>query len=353
MSVGRALTVAVLTATGVCAQSAILGVDPTVGPVASTIVVFGSVQRASVTDRTPLPIDLAIAVDCHHGYLHDGGGVSLSGQFRFTLTPDPASIAAGDICSVEAKAFGYESTIARFPIRSTTGMVEVGVLSVQRNASGDARDRNKERAAMTVSATSLQAPPEAVKLFDHGSRLLKEGKFAASAKDFEGAVKVYANYAESWLNLGRARVSLNALAPARDAFLRAAELDPQLAGPPEELGLLAVRQGDAVSAAKYLDESLHLDPVGSFRACYSDAIVNLMLKRYEVAENSARSALRFGDTGAQSRVNYVLGMTLLARSNNAEAKQHLMRYLELVPQAPERDQVLRELSRLEQISLGK
>jgi hypothetical protein len=45
----------------------------------------------------------------------------------------------------------------------------------------------------------------------------------------------------------------------------------------------------------------------------------------------------------------VLGMTLLARSNNAEAKQHLTRYLELVPQAPERDQVLKELNRLEQL----
>lgn len=319
------------------------------GVVASTIVVFGSVQRSAVADPTPLPSDLNIAVDCHHGNLHDGGRVSLAGQFRFTLTPDPASIAAGDICSVEAKAFGYESTIARFPIRSTTGMVEIGTLTIERNASGDAQEQNQQHDAMTVSATSLQAPPDAVRLFEKGTRLLKQGKFAAAAKDFEGAVKVYANYAESWLNLGRARVSLNAIGPGREAFLHAAELDPQLPGPPEELGLLAVRQGDLVSAAKYLDDSLRLDPVGSFRACYSDAVVNLMLKRYGAAESAARGALRFGDSGAQARVNYVLGMTLLARNNNAEAKQHLMRYLELVPQAPERDQVLKELKRLEEI----
>jgi len=345
----RAVSVALLTAAGACAQSAILGVDPTVGPVAATLVVFGTVQWAAVTDRTALPSDLAITVDCHHGNLHDGGGVSLGGQFRFTMTPDPAAIQSGDICAVEAKAFGYESTIARFPIRSTTGMVELGILTIARNARGNAQEQNRERTAMTVSATSLQAPPDAVKLFGQGTRLLQAGKFAAAAKDFEGAIKIYANYAESWLNLGRARMSLNAIGPARDAFLRAAQLDPQLAGPPEELGLLAVRQNDLVLAAKYLDESLRLDPVGSFRACYSDAIVNLMLKRYGVAESAARAALRFGDSGPQARVNYVLGMTLLAGNNNAEAKQRLTRYLDLVPQAPERDQVLKELSRLEQL----
>jgi Flp pilus assembly protein TadD len=349
----RAVSVALLTAAGACAQSAILGVEPTAGPGAATIVVFGTVQWASATDRTALPSDLAIAVDCHHGNLHDGGGVSLAGQFRFTMTPDPAAIQAGNICAVEAKAFGYDSTIARFPIRSTTGMVELGILTIARNASGNAQAQNKERTAMTVSATSLQAPPDAVKLYEQGTRLLREGKFVGAAKDFEGAIKVYASYAESWLNLGRARVNMNAPGPARDAFLRAAQLDPQLAGPSEELGLLAVRQNDVVLAAKYLDESLRLDPVGSFRACYSDAIVNLMLKRDDVAEGAARAALRFGDSGPQARVNYVLGMTLLARSNNVEAKQHLTRYLELVPQAPERDQVLKELNRLEQLSASR
>jgi hypothetical protein len=74
-----------------------------------------------------------------------------------------------------------------------------------------------------------------------------------------------------------------------------------------------------------------------------------MLKRYDVAETSARAALSFGESGTETRADYVLRMTLLARSNNAEAEQHLLRYLELVPKAPEGDQVLRELCRLEEI----
>lgn len=349
----RLLSAALLTVNASFAQSPILGVDPGSGPVASQFVVSGIVLMAAPSEDVPLPSDLRISVDCHHGEMYDGGSTTLSGGFNFTMKADPGSLNAGDICTLEAKAFGYDSTTARFPIRQPTGIVNVGTVEIHRNVSGDALARNKEHAAKTVSATSLKAPPSAVKLFDRGSRSLQQGKFADAAKDFESAVKIYPDYAESWLNLGRARAGLGSPGIARDAFLRAAELDPQMAGPPEELGLLAAGQNDLLGAAKYLDESLRLDPDGSYRACYSDAVVNMMLKRYDVAERSARAALRFGDTGPQARVNFVLGMALLARGNNAEAKERLLRYLQLTPKAPERDQIMKELSRLEQLDAGK
>lgn len=351
-NLSRPLYLMALTAAAACAQSNMQATDANLAGVATTIIVSGTVQRDNPDDETPLPSDLRIAVECH-GDSSDGGGTTQSGHFRFTLTPGLLALQADTICTIEAKSFGYQSTIGKFPVRSSTGIVNLDALTIHRNPSGDAQDQNKERTSRTVSATSLKAPPNAVKLFDHGSRSLQQGKFADAAKDFTAAIKIYPEYAESWLNLGRAQVSLESLGPGRDAFVRAAELDPQMAGPPEELGLLAARQNDLVSAARYLDESLRLDPGSSYRACYSDAIVNLMLKRYDVAERSARAALGFGEAGAQARANYVLGMTLLATGKNTEAKQHLLRYLELTPRAPERDQVLRELNRLEQIGASR
>jgi len=348
----RLFAVAVAATSAVCAQETVQGGDSGAGPGPSTIIVTGSVERATSGDDTALPSDLRIAVDCH-GNFTDGGGASLSGQFRFTLTPDAQALAANSLCTVHATAFGWDSSSLRFPVRSSSGVVNIGALAISRNASGNAQDRNKERTGRTVSATSLKAPPGAVKLFDRGVHSLQQGKFADAAKDFESANKIYPDYAESWLNLGRARVETGSIDTARDAFLRAAQLDPQLAAPPEELGLLAAGQKDLVSAARYLDESIRLDPGGSYRACYSDAVVNLMLKRYAVAESSARAALRFGDTGAQARINYVLGMTLLATGNNAEAKRHLLRYLELSPNVPERDQIEKELSRISQLESAR
>lgn len=340
------LLVAAACAPAICGQSSNAAAN---AGFASSIVVSGSVQLSSPSEDK-LPSDLRISSDCH-GDVTDGGSTNLSGQFRFVLTPSPLAISADTICTIEAKAFGYDSSTGKFPVRSTSGLVLVEPLTIQRNASNNAQ--GQERGARTISATSLKAPANAVKLFDRGSRSLKQGKFGDAAKDFESAVKIYPEYAESWLNLGRARVSLGSMGPARDAFVKAAELDPQMSGPPAELGMLAARDNDLAAAAKYLDESLRLDPGSSFEACYSDAVVNMMLKRYDVAERSARAALRFGDTGVQARVHFVLGMTLLARGNNAEAKQHLLRYLDLAPKAPEREQIQRELSRVDLLDAGK
>ncbi len=344
---------ALSTSAAVRAQGGIQDIHPVANAdVKATIVITGTVERSSPDGNTALPGDLRISLDCH-GAFTDGGRVEQSGQFRFALTPDPMAIAADNVCAAEAKSFGYDSSVAKFPVRSASGIVNIGVITVTRNSSGDVQEKGAAKHVTTVSATSLKAPPSAVKLFDQGTKLLQQGKFANAAKDFESAIRIYPEYAECWLNLGRARVSLDQAGPGREAFLKAAALDPQMAGPPAELGLLAARQNDLMGAVKYLDESLRLDPGGSYQACYSDALINLMLKRYEVAERSAREALRFGDSGGQVRVNYVLGMALLALGHNAEARQRLMRYLELLPSAPERDSVERELARLGKLSAGQ
>ena len=348
MCTARLLVATLALAPGMRAQDTVQGGDAGAGNVATTIIVSGSVERATPGEETALPPDLRIAVECH-GDSFDGGGASLSGQFRFTLTPNPQALAANSLCTVQAVLFGWDSTTLRFPVQSSSGLVNIGTLTIRRNVSGNAQDQPQERTPRTISATSLAAPPNAVKLFERGLHSLQQGKFPDAAKDFESANKIYADYAESWLNLGRAREASGSTDTARDAFLRAAQLDPQLAEPPEELGLLAAGQNDLASAARYLDESIRLDPGSSYRACYSDAVVNLMLKHYDVAERSARAALRFGDAGTQSRVNYVLGIALLAKGENSEAKQHLQRYLDLNPKAPERDQVEKELSRIEQL----
>ena len=343
-----AAAVAALTVAAAFAQT-IQGVDPGAGPVASTLIVSGIVEVSTPGEDKKVPPDIRLALDCH-GDMSDGGGVSQGGQFRFRLTPDPGAIAAYNVCSMEAKLFGWESTVVKFPVRSTSGMVDVGVITIQRNDTGASETANRPRTGNTVSATSLKAPPEAVRLFDQGTRSLEKTKFADATKAFTAAIAIYPAYAEAWLNLGRARVSLDSLDSAREAFVHAAELDPQIAGPSAELGLLAVRQNDLPAAARYLDESLRLDPVGTYQTCYSDALVNFVLKRYDAAERSARAALRFGETPAQARADFILGMALLTRGSNAEAKQRLLKYLELSPKAPERDQVMKELSRLDHLA---
>lgn len=330
------------------AQSPMVQSDPVGSTFATTIVVTGTVERDSADGATSLPPDARIHMDCH-GLFFDFT-VDRNGSFRYSFTPDPMAIAAANICLVEARAVGYTGTSVKFPMRQLTGSVDVGVLTVRRNASADAQEANAAPAGQIVSATSLRAPQDAVKSFEKGQTLLRQSKFGDAAKSFESAVKAYPEYAEGWLGLGRARAALKSVPAARDAFVRAAEIDPQIPGPPAELGLLAIQTNDLTAAVQYLDRSLKIDPIGTYQICFSDAMVNLVLKRYGPAERSAAAALRFGDNADHARADYVLGYALLARGANAEAKQRLLRYLELSPKAPERPQIERELARIDSLA---
>jgi len=316
----RALSLVILAAAGVAGQDQPDEVDQAAhtADAGSTLVVSGSVELSSPDDHKALPPDIRIAVDCKGEFI-DGGGVSPAGQFRFTMTPNPIMIAGATICTVQAKVFGYDSTVEKFSVRANNGVASAGTITLTRNSAGDAQEKSGARGGATVSATSLKAPPKAVKQFEEGKQLLRRRKAEDAAKSFEAAIRIYPEYADAWMNLG----------------------------------LLAVGQNDLLTAARDLDESLRVDPGVSFQACYSDALVNLMLKRYDVAERAARAALKFGDSGADARINYVLGMALLARGGNAEARQRLTRYLELVPAAPERELVERELARLDRLAGAK
>ncbi|HVW12052.1 MAG TPA: tetratricopeptide repeat protein [Bryobacteraceae bacterium] len=316
----RAFSLLVLLSGGLPAQDLIQEVRPQAGnDVRATLVVSGSVERASADGDTTLPPEIQVTVECR-GDQPEGVTVSPSGQYRLTISPDPKAIAAGTICTVEAKVFGYDSTLARFPARSSTGMIALPAITITRNSTGVAADQgSKVETGPTVSATSLKAPPKAVRLFTQGQKQVRQKKTANAAKSFEAAIQIYPEYADAWMNLG----------------------------------LLAAERNDLMAAVRDLDEALRLDPEASFQACYSDALVNLMLKRYEVAEKSARAALRFGDAGANARVDFVLGMALIARGADREAWQRLTRYLDLAPGAPEREQVQDELARLARIAAAK
>ncbi|HVY95183.1 MAG TPA: tetratricopeptide repeat protein [Bryobacteraceae bacterium] len=314
---GRVPILVIVAAASLAAQEQADSVDQVAAQpdALTTLTVSGSVQLASANRQDVLPSDIQLAVDCK-GQSVDGGSVSPSGKFHFSMNPDPLAIEGATICTVEAKVFGYDSTVAKFSVRSSTGVVNAGTIMLTRNSAGNVRSGDRGAAGATVSATSLRAPPAAVKQFEQGKQSLRQKKSDKAAASFEAAIRIYPEYADAWMNLG----------------------------------LMAVQQSDLLTAARDLDEALRVDSGVSFQACYADALVNLMLKRYDVAEKAARAALRHGDGGTNARVNFVLGMALLARGANVEARGRLMRYLELAPEAPEREQIQREFDRLDRLA---
>ncbi|HLK61914.1 MAG TPA: tetratricopeptide repeat protein [Bryobacteraceae bacterium] len=247
-------------------------------------------------------------------------------------------------CELRAYVAGFNSDTINLFNRRAADNPDVGVIVLHRLAGVS---------GSSISMTSMKAPKEAKKAYEHGLQSLLKNKQADAVKDFEKAVAVYPSYADAWVNLGKLRLDQQSIEPAREALHKAMESDPQLVAPYLELGLLAARDAKWEEAGKYLDRALELDPVDFPQAWYADAVANYNLKKYDAAERSARAAVKLDTRHANPRSDYLLGMVLVEKQDYAGAAAELTAFVKLAPDAPDVAQVRNELGRLEKLMSAK
>ena len=172
---------------------------------------------------------------------------------------------------------GFTSDSFNLFNRRTADNPDIGVLFLHRVAGVE---------GASVSVTSMMAPKDAKKAYEHGLQALLKNKPADASKDFEKAVAVYPKYADAWVNLGKLHLEHQEIEPARAALRKALECDPKLVSPYLELGLLAAKDGNWQESGKYLDRAVELDPVDFPQAWYADAVANYNLKKYDEAEKA-------------------------------------------------------------------
>lgn len=156
---------------------------------------------------------------------------------------------AGSIsnCELRAELPGYSSDSIDLDGHRAMDNPNVGTIVMHRleNVKG-----------LSVSATAYRAPPQARKAYDKGLEALRKGKAAEAGKNLEKAVAIYPQYANGWLDLGKARMMAKSPGTAREAFLKALEADDKLVEAHIELGILAAGANRWLDAAKYFDTSL-------------------------------------------------------------------------------------------------
>jgi tetratricopeptide (TPR) repeat protein len=199
----------------------------------------------------------------------------------------------------------------------------------------------------SISVTSMMAPKDAKKAYEHGLQSLLKSRPDDAAKDFEKAVAVYPKYADAWVNLGKLRLGQQSVEPARSALMKAMESDPQLVEPYLELGLLAAKDAKWQESGKYLDRAVELDPVDYPQAWYADAVANYNLRKYDAAERSARMAAKLDSRHANPRSGYLLGLVLVEKQDYSGAAAELTAYMKLAPNAPDLAQVKDQLGQIE------
>jgi tetratricopeptide (TPR) repeat protein len=244
-------------------------------------------------------------------------------------------------CSLRAYLAGFTSDAVKLPDPNALQNPDVGIILLRRLAAVE---------GSSISVTSMQAPNNARKAYEHGMQNLLKNKPDEAIKDFEKAVALYPNYADAWANLGKLHLQKQAIEPARAALRKAVETDPKLVAPWVELGILAARDGQWKESAEFLDRAVKLDPVDFPQAWYADAVAHYNLKNYDAAEKSAREAVRLDPRHANPRSSYLLGLILAEKRDYYGAVVELTAYLQMAPNAPDLGQVKEDLVRMEKLA---
>jgi hypothetical protein len=125
-------------------------------------------------------------------------------------------------CELIANAPGFRSAAIDLGSHRAMDNPDLGTIVLHRLANVE---------GTSVSATSLNAPKDAKKAWEKGVQLLHKSKPADASVELEKAVALYPKYANAWVDLGRARILQKQLDPAREAFLKAIDLDGKLVEP--------------------------------------------------------------------------------------------------------------------------
>ncbi len=199
-----------------------------------------------------------------------------------------------------------------------------------------------------VSVTSLQAPKDAKKAFEHGEKAEKKQKWAEAQQDFAKAVGAYPRYAEAWVKLGVADIRLNRLEDARQAFHQALAADPKFMLPYFHLAVMAAGQRDWPQVAELTDKALALDAYEYPAVYYYNAVAYFEMHNLDKAEKSALLARRLDSQFRLPKIELVLGSVLLEKQDFSGAAQQLREFLKHTPSGPDADRVRAELADTEQ-----
>jgi len=244
-------------------------------------------------------------------------------------------------CEIRATLPGFRSDPVSLANRRFLENPDVGTIILHRLANVR---------GLTISGTTALAPKDAQKAYQKGLQAASKYKLELAQKDFQRAVGIYPRYAIAWLELGKVYERRNQLSQAREAYSRAVAADPDYINPYEQLYVLAFKESKWQEVADTSDRALRLDPYDFPGAFYYNAVANLQLRNLDVAEKSAREAIKLDTQHRNPKTAYVLGLVLAVKRNFAEAAQYLRAYLAAVPNAPDAAFVRNQLAQTERLA---
>ena len=257
-----------------------------------------------------------------------------------TYYQNPITTALRD-CEVQAILTGFWSDRASVAIKNTLDDTRIGTLILHPISRGQ---------ALTVSATTLQAPAKARKAFEKGMAAGRDQKWDDASNELQKAVNFYPQFAVAWFELGAVRERRNDAKGAMEAWQQSIKADTKYVKPYEALAALSERQQNWPELEKYSRTWIGLAPEDFPAAYLYNAFANAQLNKFAEAESAARKGLALDKERKLPRLNYVLGLLLMQKRDYAGAATCLRSYLEMAPNAPDAAAVRQELTRIEALA---
>jgi tetratricopeptide (TPR) repeat protein len=241
-------------------------------------------------------------------------------------------------CTVQAALAGFQSSSVTITQRNLRDDPELGTITLT---------REKSQPGTAMSGTTESAPAEAVKAFEKARNGMLEQNADRAQRELKKAVQIYPQFAEAWYQLGR--IQWESGSPeARESFSKAVAADPKFAPPYDHLAALAAQDGKWQELVDHTGHSLQLDPAGTPRIWYFDALGNLQLGKMDAAQASALQSLALDPSHTIPNTEQLLAVVLVRKRDYQGALDHLRHCLTYLPGGPEADLVKRQIARLEQ-----
>jgi tetratricopeptide (TPR) repeat protein len=287
------------------------------------------------------------------------GYTDTKGRFQFTMgqeqgiMPD-ASESAGRMSNNNPNAGVRESQLMSCDLRAVLPGFRSDTVPLANHRYMDNPDvgtivlhRLNNVEGLTMSATSALAPKDARRDYEKGLEATKKGKPDDAQKNFEKAVEIYPKYASAWYELGRIYEQRDHHDQARNAYNQSMAADSKYINPYERLYMMALDERKWEEAANLTDRVIRLNPYDFPAAFYYNAIANLQLMKFDLAERSAREAIKLDTQKQNPRANYILGIALAQKNDFQAAAECLRTYLKERPDSKEADAVRKQLDEIE------
>ncbi len=322
--------------------------------------------KVTIDDGTPLTDSAVIQTMCM-GTLHNEGYTDSKGGFSFDLQSGNAGSEVQDAdesmptvagtagrtgpigrrrdlrqCTLQADLPGFTSEKIELASKvNETGNADVGTIVLHRLAKVE---------GLTISATSAAAPGKARKEFQKGQEDEKKAKWDSAQPHFSKAVEIYPKYAVAWNELGRVELQKNDIESASKSFQQSINSDSKFVSPYGGLIQIALKARDWKAVADLTDKLLALNPVSFPQYWFDNSLANYFLESFDAAQKSAERGLSVDPQHQVPRLEYMLGMVLVKKRDYAGALTHVQNYLRLLPGAPDRETVEKQIAELQRLS---